>query len=321
MIPGINCIVPAKRAETRNIRRAEFHEPLTLSFANKSRRALPRESLCRPALLSRRLLSVDSIKIKLTLAYDGTNYAGWQVQKTGLGVQQKIEEAFARLFPSVRRIHSSSRTDTGVHALGMIAHVEIPRAEFILPVRKLALAINSFLPGDIRVVSARRCHRDFHARFDAVGKQYRYFIWNHAAMNPLLRQQAWHVPKALDLAAMRAAAKLFPGRHDFKSFAGTRGYEMESTDRTVTRCDLRRRGPLLTCIIEGDGFLYKMCRGMVGTLVQVGQGKFDAADVRKILAHRNRRAAGMTAPAHGLVLWKVYYGKKNQRTAHAHRPG
>ncbi len=254
---------------------------------------------------------MTALKFKLTIAYDGTNYAGWQVQTTGIGVQQRVEEALAKLFPSVGRIHSSSRTDTGVHALGMVAHVEIARAEFKMEPAKLALAINAHLPEDIRVVSARRCHADFHARFDAAGKQYRYFVWNHIAMNPLLRHQAWQVPRKLDLPAMRAAAKLFLGRHDFKSLAATRSYEMESTVRTLNRCEIKRSGSLLTFIIEGDGFLYKMCRGMVGTLVQVGQGKIAANEIRQILASKDRRVAGMTAPACGLVLWRVFYKPAN----------
>jgi len=254
--------------------------------------------------------ALQSLKFKLTIAYDGTAYQGWQVQKTGIGVQEKIEAAVSRLFPGVKRIHSSSRTDTGVHALGMVAHVEIPRAAFKMPVARLSLALNAFLPQDIRIVSAVRCRADFHARFEATGKQYRYLVWNHSAMNPLLRHQAWQVPRKLDLAAMCSAAKLFMGKHDFKSFAGTRNYQMESTVRTLTRCDMKRRGPLLTFIIEGDGFLYKMCRGIVGTLVQVGQGKFAVADIRRMLESKDRRVAGMTAPACGLVLWKVFYGKR-----------
>lgn len=253
---------------------------------------------------------MDTLKFKLVIAYDGTHYAGWQAQKTGTGVQQRVEEALGKLFPGVGRLHSSSRTDTGVHALGMVAHVELPRAEFRMPVAKLALAINAHLPEDVRVVSARRCAVEFHARFDARGKQYRYLVWNHPAMNPLLRGQAWHVPKKLDLAAMRSAARHFLGRHDFKSLAATRNYEAESTVRTLTRCDLKRSGELLTFIIEGDGFLYKMCRGMVGTLVQVGQGKIPANEIKEILARKDRRVAGMTAPAQGLVLWQVYYSAK-----------
>src|SRR5262249_6203455 len=145
---------------------------------------------------------MDVVKFKIVVAYDGGGYEGWQKQKIGTGVQQKLEEALAKLFPSGPKVHSSSRTDTGVHALGMVAHFELPRAEFRMPARKLALAINAWLPEDVRVVSASRAARDFHARFDAIGKEYRYYVWNHPAMNPLLRLTAWHVPKPLDWAAM-----------------------------------------------------------------------------------------------------------------------
>ena len=247
------------------------------------------------------------IKLKLTIAYDGAQYEGWQVQKIGTGVQEKVEAALAKIFPSKPRTHSSSRTDTGVHALGMVAHFIVPRAEFRMTARKLLLALNAHLPEDVRVMAAARAPRNFHARFDARGKQYRYFVWNHSAMNPLLRTSAWHVPRPLDFAAMRAAAALFVGKHDFQSFAANPGYEKETTVRTVTRCEVRRSGPLFTVIIEGDGFLYKMCRGITGTLVQVGLGKFPAAEIKTMLAQRDRRVAGMTAPAHGLVLWKVIY--------------
>jgi tRNA pseudouridine38-40 synthase len=247
------------------------------------------------------------VKFKLIIAYDGTGYAGWQAQKTGVAVQQRVEEAMAKIFPGASRLHSSSRTDAGVHALGMVAQVEIPEGQVKMPAAKLALAVNAYLPPDIRIMAARRCPDDFDARYDARGKQYRYLVWNGPAMNPLLRQQAWHVPRPLDLAVMRAAAKLFVGKHDFKSLAATRNYEMKSTVRTLRRCDIRRNGALLTFVIEGDGFLYKMCRGIVGTLVQAGQGKIAAEDVREILRQKDRRAAGMSAPAHGLVLWKVFY--------------
>lgn len=251
---------------------------------------------------------MNTLRIKLTIAYDGTRYEGWQVQRVGTGVQEQIEAAVAKLFPSRPRLHSASRTDTGVHALGMVAHFEAPRAEFKMPVRKLPLALNAWLPEDIRVLSATRAAQDFHARFDATGKQYRYFVWNHPAMNPLLRHLAWHVPRRLDLAAMRTAATLFLGRHDFKAFAANPGYAKASTVRTVARCELKRRGPLLTFVIEADGFLYKMCRGIVGTLVQVGLGKVPPHDIKRIFLARDRRVAGMNAPARGLVLWKVFYG-------------
>jgi tRNA pseudouridine38-40 synthase len=251
--------------------------------------------------------SVNVIKYRLTIAYDGTSYHGWQVQKVGVGVQQKIEEALARLFLSHPRLHSSSRTDTGVHALGMVAHFEVPVGECKMQPRKLALALNAWLPEDVRVFSAARAGKDFHARFNARRKQYRYFVWNHPAMNPLILRAAWHVPRPLDLPAMRQAAPLFLGKHDFRSFAANSGYAKESTVRTLTRCDLKRSGPQLTFVLEGDGFLYKMCRGIVGTLVQVGLGRFAAEEISKMLSCRDRRAAGMSAPAHGLVLWRVTY--------------
>ncbi len=257
---------------------------------------------------------MDLVKFKLTIAYDGTAYEGWQVQKIGTGVQEKVETALAKLFPSRPRVHSSSRTDTGVHAVGMVVHFEVPRAECKMPPRKLALALNAWLPEDIRVLAAARAPREFHARFATTGKQYRYFVWNHPAMNPLIRHTAWHVPRPLSLRAMRLAAPFFVGRHDFQSFAANPGYAKESTVRTLTRCDIRRRGPLLTFVIEGEGFLYKMCRSIVGTLVQVGLGKFTPEDVKRMLAKRDRRVAGMTAPAHGLVLWKVHYARGPRRT-------
>lgn len=247
------------------------------------------------------------VKLKLVIAYDGSRYQGWQIQKTGVGVQQHVQAALMRLFPHSTSVHGSSRTDTGVHALGLVAHVEVPASEWKMSPRKLVLAMNAFLPEDIRIMAASLARPNFHARFQARGKQYRYQVWNHAAMNPLLRTQAWHVPLQLDLEAMREAARHFVGKHDFQSFSANPGYAKESTVRTVTRCDLKRSGSLVTITIEGDGFLYKMCRGIVGTIVQVGRGKFDIADVSKMFRPRDRRVAGMSAPAHGLVLWKVYY--------------
>ena len=253
-------------------------------------------------------------KFKLIIAYDGTGYEGWQVQKIGTGVQGKIEDALGKLFPSRPRVHSSSRTDTGVHALGMVVHFEVPKSECAIQPRKLALALNAWLPEDVRVLRAARVRGDFHARFNAVGKQYRYFVWNHAAMNPLIRRTAWHVPRPLNLEAIRRAAPNFVGKHDFQSFAANAGYRKSSHVRSLWRCDLKKSGPLLTFIIEGDGFLYKMCRGIVGTLVQVGLGKFSAETMRELLEKKNRQFAGMTAPAQGLVLWKVFYReRKNAR--------
>ena len=146
------------------------------------------------------------IRLRLTVAYDGTAYSGWQLQPADVSVQLRLEEALAKLFPSAPRVHSSSRTDTGVHARGMSVHFDIPRAAFRMEPRKLVLAANAHLPEDIRVVSVARAKRGFHARFSASGKQYRYLVWNAAAHDPLLRAQSWHFTRPLDLSAMRAAA-------------------------------------------------------------------------------------------------------------------
>ena len=249
------------------------------------------------------------LKFKLTLAYDGTAYHGWQSQRSGRGVADQVEASLARLFASAPRLTSSSRTDTGVHARGLVAHFEVPRDEARIPARQLALAINAGLPDDVRVLAAASAPAAFHARFDATAKQYRYSIWNHPAMDPLLRHRAWHVPRPLDLAAMKSAAALFVGRHDFRSFTAKRAGVLGDATRTLTRCEVTRRGCEIIVLIEGGGFLYKMCRGIAGTLVQVGEGRHPPERVAEMLARHDRRAAGINAPAHGLVLWRVSYGR------------
>lgn len=261
---------------------------------------------------------MNDVRLRLVIAYEGTRYQGWQTQKIGQGVQAVVEKALRTLFPGAGPLHGSSRTDTGVHALGLVAHVDVPSAEWRMTARKLVLALNAHLPEDIRVQSAARAREGFHARFDATGKQYRYRIWNAPAANPLLRLTAWHVPRELDRARMQEAADLFVGRHDFASFTTNPGYPRASTVRTLTRCAVQGRGPDLTVILEGDGFLYRMCRGIVGTLVQVGAGRLAATAIPDILARRDRRVAGMTAPPHGLVLWRVFYrGKTGARSGSA----
>lgn len=251
-----------------------------------------------------------SAKFRLTLAYDGSAYHGWQAQKSGLGVANRVEAALARLFPGAPRLESSSRTDTGVHARGLVAHFELPPDHASMPPRQLPLALNALLPEDIRVVAAARAPAAFHARFDAVSKEYRYQVWNHPAMDPLRRHQAWHVPRPLDPAAMRAAAAFLVGRHDFTAFTSRRAGELGDPVRTLTRCDLIVRGPEFVFRMEGSGFLYKMCRGIVGTLVQVGEGRMPPEAVKALREGRDRRAAGMNAPAHGLVLWRVRYPRR-----------
>ncbi|MCO5052362.1 MAG: tRNA pseudouridine(38-40) synthase TruA [Verrucomicrobiae bacterium] len=271
--------------------------------------APPNKPVSKPAANAARTL-----KFKLTIAYDGAAYQGWQAQRVGTGVQELVEAGLAKLFPSRPRLIGSSRTDTGVHALGLVAHFSLPRAEFRMPVRRLALAINATLPADIRVMRAGRAVDNFQARFDATGKQYRYRVWNSPTMNPLLRAYAWHVPQPLDLSAMRAAAKRLVGRHDFRSFTANRGVPLADAVRTLRRCDIKRSGAQLTFVIEGDGFLYKMCRGIVGTLVQIGYGRFPASEIKTMLARKSRDAAGMNAPACGLVLWRVFYRPRQSRS-------
>lgn len=257
--------------------------------------------------------AVGTLKFKLTIAFDGTAYHGWQSQSSGRGVQDQVEAALKQLFGGDPSVQGSSRTDSGVHAMGMAAHFEVEKEDFKMPVKHLVLALNACLPDDIRVRSAVRVAPGFHARFDATGKQYRYHVWNHPAMNPLLRNHAWHVPTALDPAIMREAARCFIGRHDFRAFTSHRKGELGDPVREITRCEIRRSGENFTFIIEGGGFLYKMCRCMVGTLIQVGGGKFTVDDVKGLLDGSDRARSGINAPAHGLVLWKVFYPGRASR--------
>lgn len=256
-----------------------------------------------------RIVREGCIRFRLTIAYDGTNYAGWQFQQSGLAVQQCVQEALRKLFPGLIGVQGCSRTDAGVHALALEAHADVPKKEFRIPLKKLLLAINAHLPEDIRILKVSRCPQTFHAQYSTVGKQYRYMVWNHPGMNPLLLGRAWHVGKHLDLQKMKQAADYLIGKQDFRSFAANHDQFIENTIRTLYLCKIQKSGPLLTFIIEGDGFLYKMCRGIVGTLVQVGLGRFQSEDVRTMLKKKDREATGMSAPAHGLTLWKVFYKK------------
>lgn len=250
-------------------------------------------------------------RYRIEVSYDGTHYSGWQWQANGISIQQKIEEAIEKIFRVSLRIHGSSRTDTGVHAIGLVAHFDLQNSRDGSPPvteEKLPLALNSQLPRDISITAASIVDSNFHARFSAIAKQYRYFIWNSRQPNPHLRTSAWHYPISLDVGLMRQAAKLIPGRRDFRCFAKHHTYEIEDTVRTVFRCSVRKSGDSLICIIlEGDGFLYRMCRGIAGTLAQVGMGKYQPEAIIRMLESESRSQAGMTAPSHGLFLWKVFY--------------
>ena len=251
---------------------------------------------------------MSRVRLRLTVAYEGTRYRGWQIQPGADTVQQRVEEALRRFLPSAGRLHASGRTDTGVHALGLVAHCEIPESELGIEPRRLPLALNHHLPEDIRILEVRQAAPDFHARFDCRRKQYLYRIWNHPAANPLLRRMAWHVPPPLDRESMRRAAQHLVGSHDFRSLAVEAGYRVKDGVRRLHRCAVREEGPLLVVVMEGDGFLYRMCRGIVGLLHQAGRGRRRPEDIPAILAGRDRPHGTMTAPAHGLVLHWVRYG-------------
>ncbi len=246
-------------------------------------------------------------RFRMSIAFDGTNYAGWQFQLSGISIQQRIEEALLKLFPGSLGVHGSSRTDAGVHSLGLVAHADVPKKEFRIPIRKLILALNAHLPQDIRIQKVSRCPQDFHAQYHSLGKEYRYQIWNHPGMNPMLWKYAWHIPQQLNLEAMRKAASYLEGTHDFRSFACNHEQFIENTVRTLYCCQILRKGHLITFIIQGNGFLYKMCRSIVGTLVQIGTGRFSPESIQTMLEKKNRESAGMSAPALGLTLWKVSY--------------
>lgn len=252
------------------------------------------------------------LRFKLTIAFDGSAFHGWHAGRSGKGVSDHIQKALADLFPSAPQLVGSSRTDSGVHALGLVAHFDLSAAEARIPARRLVAALNTRLPQEIRILTAARTCHAFHARFGATSKQYRYQVWNAPVMNPLLQQQAWHVPQDLDLRTMREAAAYLTGRQDFRAFTSRRDGTLTNSTRTLTVCEIRSQGPLLTFILQGDGFLYKMCRGIVGTLVRTGRGLMTPEEVRGLLKENAVRTRGMNAPAHGLILWKVSYSPKQR---------
>lgn len=241
----------------------------------------------------------------LTLRYDGTRYAGWQRQAGFTTVQEKIEDALARIFGGHVGIHGAGRTDAGVHALGQAAHVRLPRS---FPAVDLPRAINGNLPRDIAVVSVRPVPATFHARFSARGKRYVY-RFHVAAIRPVHGTDLFHwVRRPLDVLAMRAAARHLVGEHDFAAFASNPGYQRtRGTVRRVSQVRVVRRPHGIDLAVQGDGFLYNMVRAIAGTLQDVGVGKLRPEQVREILQSRDRSRAGMTAPPGGLFLVRVLY--------------
>ena len=246
-------------------------------------------------------------RLKLIVAYDGTPFAGWQSQAGGNTIQDHLETAVQAVCGEPVRVHGSGRTDAGVHALGQCAHVDVPAAT--LDAERWVHALNASLPPKIRVLRSRYVSRDFHARFSANGKTYRYRIWNDRVLPPFEIERAWHVPVPLNVRAIEVATSQFLGQHDFAGFAANRGKPEQNTVRTITAARLRRVGASLTLEFSGDGFLYKMVRLMVGTIVRCGAGKMDSVEVPERLRSPARSAAGtrFVAPAHGLILVRVRY--------------
>jgi tRNA pseudouridine38-40 synthase len=244
--------------------------------------------------------------LKLTLQYDGTNYVGWQRQDSGMSIQMLLEDALAPIEGSPVSVQGAGRTDAGVHALAQVATVTLTAP---LDVTTLARALNAELPRDVRVLSVEEVASSFHARFSATGKVYEYRIVNAPIASPFIQRYVWHVQPPLDVDLMRDASTALIGMHDFAAFQGT-GSVVASTERVVRGLVWEDGGGYdlpLVMRIDGDGFLRHMVRNIVGTLVEIGLGRWPAARAAEILASRDRTQAGPTAPAQGLFLVRVDY--------------
>lgn len=239
----------------------------------------------------------------LTVAYDGTNYSGWQVQPNGLAVQQVVEEALEQLLKERVQVRSSGRTDAGVHARAMAASFSTTRN---LPLRAFVEGANRFLPADIAVQSARIVPEGFKPITMAHAKRYRYTIINSTVRTPLDRMYSWQVREPLDLAAMEEAAGRFVGSHDFAAFRAS-NCVARTTVRRIDSVLITRDGDRITIDVTGGGFLKNMVRVMVGTLVDIGKGRFAPSDIDRLLRGGDRKEAGSTAPACGLCLMEVVY--------------
>jgi tRNA pseudouridine38-40 synthase len=245
--------------------------------------------------------------LKFTVSYDGGAYAGWQVQPDKPTVQGTFEATWQRLTQEPIRVTAAGRTDAGVHALGQVVGLA---TETRLSNDELHRGLNALLPDDIAVITIEDAREGFHATYDAVGKRYRYHIHNARSPSVFTRHYVWHYPQPLDAAAMHRAGQSLVGRHDFSSFE-TAGSERPDSIRTIHELSVSRgRDELADCVtidVSGDGFLYNMVRTIVGTLVEVGAGKRDVGWPAEVLAARDRRQAGQTAPPYGLFLVSVEY--------------
>jgi tRNA pseudouridine38-40 synthase len=247
----------------------------------------------------------ETRRLKLIISYDGRDFAGWQSQKHGNTVQDNLEAAFERVCGRRLTVSGSGRTDTGVHALGQCAHVDVPIAQFAA--ERWLKALNGVLPQTVRILHARFVSNSFHARFSAKGKVYRYRIMNQAVRPPLEIGRAWHIAAPLDRDSLKRAAKLFTGEHDFAAFTANRGKEERNTVRTLDYVRITDRRNLIEIEFSANGFLYKMVRLMVGSIARCALGKESLQSVEVRLERPSGAAARFVAPGAGLYLIRVSY--------------
>lgn len=240
--------------------------------------------------------------LKLTIQYDGTKYCGWQKQPNSSGIQGTIEYAIYEITKEKVNIIGSGRTDAGVHALGQVANFKTNSS---IPIARISDALNAKLPKDVSIIDCQEVSDDFHSRYSATGKIYRYLIYNKPYRSPLYKDISYHVRYELDIEKMRLEAKSLLGTHEFKGFMSS-GSSVKDTVRTIHNISIEYSGDLIVLEVEGNGFLYNMVRIIVGTLVDIGRGRIDKP-LEEIIASQDRGEAGHTAPAHGLFLKKVHY--------------
>jgi tRNA pseudouridine38-40 synthase len=241
----------------------------------------------------------------MIVAYDGKGFAGWQSQSHRNTIQDHIERALERIGSKPVRVHGAGRTDAGVHALAQCAHVDLIDDDLSAP--RWRHAVNALLPPAIRVLRCQYVSKDFHARLSAKGKVYRYRIWTGPTLPPFEYRRAWHVADPLDLDVIETAARHFVGTHDFAGFAANRGQREKSTIRTIYAVHVRRSGPCVALDFDGDGFLYKMIRLIVGSLVKCALGKLSVQDLTERLGSAQAGTPRLAAPAEGLFLVRVRY--------------
>src|SRR5213596_4147401 len=244
-------------------------------------------------------------RLKLIISYDGTPFSGWQSQSHRNTVQDLVERAFERVLGKMVRVHGAGRTDAGVHALAQCAHVDL--SDKLLAATRWVEALNALLPPTIRVLRCQYVSNDFHARLSAKGKIYRYRIWLAPVLPPFEYRRTWHIARPIDFKILKRAAKHFVGTHDFAGFAANRGKPEKSTIRTIYSLRVRQGGSCLAIEFDGDGFLYKMVRLIVGSLVKCALGKMRIEDVIARLESGQLGPARFAAPAEGLFLIRVRY--------------